>query len=60
MLETTRDGGHRVVIDHGNGLESVYQGVGLTQVLLGDYVLGGERIGLLGATPLDFSTRVNY
>ncbi len=42
--------GYNVIIDHGNGIQTLYGHMSRIDVQVGDYVAKGERIGLEGST----------
>ena len=46
----TPDGGYRIILDHENGFQSVYQHLQSTSVSKGDTVTQGQTIGLSGGS----------
>lgn len=52
--------GYTVIIDHGNGLKTLYGHLSKITVIPGQQVARGERIGLLGSTGRSTGPHVHY
>ncbi|MFF2480883.1 M23 family metallopeptidase [Paenibacillus sp. NPDC058071] len=52
--------GNHIVIDHGNGLQSVYMHLKAIEARTGDTVVRGEKIGLLGSTGRSTGSHLHF
>ena len=56
----TWDGGNHVIVDHGNGLQTKYLHCSKTLVSVGDFVMQGEVIGLVGSTGVSTGPHLHF
>ena len=54
------DGGNHVIIDHGNGVQTKYLHCSKTLVSVGDFVMQGEVVGLVGSTGVSTGPHLHF
>jgi len=52
--------GKMVIIDHGDGLRSVYSRISKINVRLGDFVQGGSALGSVGSSTRDKNSYLHF
>lgn len=52
--------GNKIIIDHGNGVKSIYMHMSMRSVNIGDKVLGGYVVGTVGNTGISTGSHLHF